>query len=146
MYGGRQYATYDQGWIGWFCKKALDIKNGTSAGPFSISGDGKQVRDILNVDDVVDLYFAIIQNIRSLRGHVFNVGGGMANSLSLLELFSFLERELDVCLIYMRLPPRQSDQKIFVADMGKLKHSLGWEPQIGFPEGIRTMVQWTEGL
>ena len=85
IYGIHQFSTYDQGWIGWFCQKALEVKKGTQNEPIVISGNGKQVRDILYVDDVVDLYFKSIKNIDKVKGKYFNIGGGIENSISLLE-------------------------------------------------------------
>ena len=142
MYGGRQFATYDQGWIGWFCQKALEIKRGILKEPFTISGNGKQVRDILYIDDAVDLYFRAVENIEKIKGEAFNIGGGADNSLSLLELFDLLENELDVKLNYKELPPRESDQKVFVADIRKTVSLIDWKPQVSKLVGIRHMINW----
>jgi CDP-paratose 2-epimerase len=141
MYGGRQYSTYDQGWIGWFCQKALEAKRGIKE-PFTISGNGKQVRDVLYADDMVKVYFKAVEKIKKTRGQAFNIGGGMGNSLSLLELFALLEEELDVSLKYRRLPPRESDQKVFVADIGKCKRLTGWSPSVDKRKGVRKMLGW----
>jgi len=146
MFGGRQFATYDQGWIGWFCHKAIEAKRGLAKEPFTISGNGKQVRDVLYADDTVDLYFKAVEKIESTKGNAFNIGGGMENSLSLLELFIILERELEVNLKYVKLPPRESDQKIFVADMTKIKNLLNWQPNIDKISGIKKMIKWVERL
>ncbi len=102
MYGGRQFATYDQGWVGWFCQQALATSNNTLQEPFTISGNGKQVRDVLHADDMISLYFSALEQVEVARGQAFNVGGGMANSLSLLELFAMLEEYADCRLIYMK--------------------------------------------
>ena len=142
MYGGRQFATYDQGWVGWFCQKAIETKMGTSDLPFTISGTGKQVRDVLHAEDMKRLYFAAFDNIDSAKGHAFNIGGGMANSLSLLELFSLLEAVTGVKLNYTKLPVRESDQQVFVADITKAKEILGWKPEVVPSEGISKMVKW----
>jgi len=142
MYGERQFATYDQGWIGWFCEKAIETKKGILKQPFTISGNGKQVRDILHADDVVSLYFKTVENIDKAKGQAFNIGGGMENSLSLLELFQILERELDVRLNYVKLPARKSDQKVLVADIKKVKNLIGWEPEVDKTKGIRMMLDW----
>jgi CDP-paratose 2-epimerase len=142
MYGGRQYATYDQGWVGWFTKKAVEIKNNTLKEPFTISGNGKQVRDLLYASDCVDLYLKSVQKIDIIKGQTFNIGGGIENSMSLLELFSFLEKELDIKMSYKILPPRESDQKMFVADITKAKHLIGWEPKVSKEEGVIKMIEW----
>ncbi len=145
MYGGRQFATYDQGWIGWFCQKAVEIKKGILQEPFTISGTGKQVRDVLHVDDIISLYFKTIEKIDDAKGEAFNIGGGMENSLSLLELFNLLERELNIKMIFKKLPWRESDQKVFVADLTKVKKMIGWEPQIRPKQGLQKMLEWTGG-
>lgn len=142
MYGGRQFATYDQGWIGWFCQKAVEIKQGKLKEPFTISGNGKQVRDLLYASDTVGLYLSAAEKIESLSGEVFCMGGGVENSLSLLELFSFLENELSIQMIYEKLPPRESDQKFFVANNQKAKEIVGWRPKVGKVLGVRKMIEW----
>lgn len=142
MYGGRQFATYDQGWIGWFCYLALQTKYGLLNEPFTISGNGKQVRDVLYVDDMVNLYFKSIEHIERIKGQFFNVGGGMKNSLSLLELFDLLERELNIKLDYNKLSVRQSDQKVFVADLDKINRLTGWSPIVDKVVGINRMIKW----
>jgi len=142
MFGGRQFATYDQGWIGWFTQQAINIKNGTQEKPFTISGNGKQVRDIAHAEDMVDLYLKASLNIDTIKGQAFNVGGGVDNSSSLLELFDFLENELDVKMEYVQLPLRESDQKVFIADLTKVKKLIGWEPRISKEQGIRKMIEW----
>lgn len=142
MFGGRQFATYDQGWIGWFTQQAINIKNGTQKEPFTISGNGKQVRDLLYADDAVALYLKAAEKIETIKGQAFNVGGGMENSSSLLELFTFLENKIDVKMIYTQLPVRESDQRVFVADLTKAKELIGWEPKVSKEEGIRKMIEW----
>ena len=142
MFGGRQFATFDQGWIGWFTQQAIDIKNGSQKEPFTISGNGKQVRDIAHAEDIVSLYLKASTKIDDIKGQAFNVGGGMSNSSSLLELFSFLEIELDVKMEYIQLPVRESDQRVFVADLKKAKELIGMEPKVSKEEGIRKMIEW----
>jgi CDP-paratose 2-epimerase len=142
MYGGRQFATYDQGWVGWFCSQGLITKSGKTEKPFTISGNGKQVRDLLHSEDMVNLYFRLVDNAEKVSGEVFNIGGGVENSLSLLELFNLLEEELGVKLKYTQLPPRLSDQKIFIADLTKITKSIGWKPQVSKLAGIKKMLDW----
>jgi CDP-paratose 2-epimerase len=142
MFGGRQFATYDQGWIGWFTQQAINIKNDTQEEPFTISGNGKQVRDIAYASDMIDLYLKASKKIESIKGQAFNVGGGMNNSSSLLELFNFLEKELDMKMEYIQLPVRESDQRVFVADLTKVKELIGWEPKVSKEDGIRKMIKW----
>lgn len=144
MYGGRQFSTFDQGWIGWFCRQALDAKKGILNVPFTISGNGKQVRDLLHADDMVELYFASLDRIAEASGQAFNIGGGLDNSLSLLELFKLLEARLGVTLAFTMLPPRESDQKVFVADTSKAERVLGWHPKVSNDEGIDRLLKWIE--
>lgn len=142
MYGGRQFATYDQGWVGWFCQQAVATKNGTLKEPFTISGNGKQVRDVLHADDMITLYFNALERIEVARGQAFNVGGGLTNSLSLLDLFALLEEITGYRLVYYNLPPRESDQLVFVADLGKARNLLQWQPTVTAPEGVARMYTW----
>ena len=144
MYGGRQFATYDQGWIGWFCQKAIDTKRGILKGPFSISGNGKQVRDVLHADDMISLYFSAIDQIDAAQGQAFNIGGGKENSLSLLELFWMLESITGNKLNFNKLPPRESDQRVFVSELSKAKRILGWEPAVRSREGVGRMLEWID--
>lgn len=146
MYGGRQFATYDQGWIGWFCQKAVEASRGLLTEPFTISGNGKQVRDVLHADDMIRLYFQAVDRIAVARGQAFNIGGGMANSLSLLELFALLEELTGINLSYTKLPPRESDQRVFVADLAKARRLLDWEPRVSARVGIQAMLDWVVNL
>jgi CDP-paratose 2-epimerase len=145
MYGPRQFGTYDQGWISWFCRKALETKNNKNT-IFTISGNGKQVRDVLYCDDLINLYMAVPNHIDRVRGKVFNIGGGMGQSLSLLELFSFFEKELNIKLRYDKLSVRNSDQKFFVADIKNVKEIFSWYPKISYLEGLKQVLNWTEKL
>ena len=146
MYGGRQFATYDQGWIGWFCAKALERKRNPESKPFTISGTGKQVRDILHADDMINLYYSSLEHSDKIAGQVFNIGGTMKQSLSLLELFAMLEEKLHIRMDYEKLPPRISDQKIFVADITKIHNATGWSPKVTADEGINRMLEWAGNL
>ena len=142
IFGGRQFATFDQGWVGWFCRQAIEVQRNPQRQPFTISGNGKQVRDLLFVDDCVACYFAAANKIKEVRGQAFNIGGGMENSSSLLELFQILEEELDVRLKHTQLPWRHSDQKFFVADNSKAETMLGWKPRTTKHEGILKTIDW----
>jgi len=136
IYGTRQFGIEDQGWIAWFC---LATQRGQK---FTIFGDGKQIRDTLWVDDLVDAYVAAVERIAAVSGEVFNVGGGPGNTLSLLELVAMLEarfgRELD--------PPfadwRPGDQRVFVADVRKAGRLLGWRPKVATADGVSRLLDW----
>jgi len=142
MYGGRQFATYDQGWIGWFCLKALEMAD-PNAPPFTISGDGKQVRDVLHADDLVAAYLKTVENIHRTAGQIYNIGGGMDNSLSLLELFAELERIIGCRMRYTKIGWRPGDQIVFVADYRKAKQEFAWCPMVSKESGLRHMLEWS---
>jgi CDP-paratose 2-epimerase len=142
MYGGRQFATYDQGWVGWFCQKAVETSRGQLKEALTISGSGKQVRDVLHAEDMKRLYMDAIGNVDRAKGQAFNIGGGIDNSLSLLELFSLLEGLLNIKLNYTRLPVRESDQRVFVADIAKARCLLNWQPMVSAQDGVARMVDW----
>jgi CDP-paratose 2-epimerase len=142
MYGGNQHSTIDQGWIGWFCQKALDIKNNTAKDKFTISGSGKQVRDVLHAEDVVSLYFSASEHIDKVQGKAFNIGGGIDNSLSLLELFNLLEEILDIKMDFEKLNPRESDQLVFIAENKSILNLTSWQPKINSREGVSKMLEW----
>ena len=146
MYGSRQFATYDQGWVGWFVAKAIEKYQTPNCKPFTISGNGKQVRDLLYAEDMINLYFRTLNYIDKVCGQAYNIGGTMAQSLSLLELFDMLEKILDIKMEYTRLPPRQSDQKVFVADISKIKNKIGWEPKVSAYAGITKMLDWVKTI
>ena len=117
-------------------------KEDPTASPFTISGDGKQVRDLLFAADAVDCYLAAEQKIDAIRGRAFNLGGGMGNSSSLLELFEILEELLGIRLRYDKLPWRHEDQKFFVADVAAVSATLAWGPKIEKKEGVKRVLAW----
>lgn len=142
IYGGRQFSTFDQGWIGWFCQQAIETKRNPERDAFTIAGSGKQVRDVLHADDAVRCYLSAVANIETAKGNAFNIGGGPSNSLSLLELFQFLENKVQVKLQYHSTLARISDQKVFIANYQKANRLLKWEPQISKDYGIDDMLNW----
>lgn len=146
MYGGRQFATVDQGWIGWFCQMAADTRLGKRTEPFTISGNGKQVRDVLHAQDMVRLYFDTLARVGTAAGNAYNIGGGIDNSLSLLELFSLLQEQIERPLDFLQLPPRASDQRVFVADITKISALAGWSPQVSAADGVCKMLEWVESV
>jgi CDP-paratose 2-epimerase len=144
IFGGRQFSTFDQGWVGWFIKQALLKKSGHLKSPFTISGTGKQVRDVLFASDLIQCYFLAANNLETCSGQAFNIGGGMQNSLSLLELFEMLERKVDVKLEFDSIPWRSNDQKVFVANIDKAKKFFDWEPIIQKEDGMEEMINWVK--
>jgi CDP-paratose 2-epimerase len=95
---------------------------------------------------MVLLYLEAVRNIEKAQGQAFNIGGGMANSLSLLELFQVLENELGTKLNFQKLPPRKNDQKVFVADISKAEQLIGWKPKVDKISGLKRMLEWIESL
>lgn len=135
IYGGRQFATFDQGWVSWFCKQAL-LASRDPNHRFTVNGDGKQVRDLLHVDDAVDCYLKAEERIAEASGHVFNIGGDVENSSSVLELLEVLGHRLNTELNVDFLPWRADDQRYFVADTQKARRLLGWYPTVMKNDGI----------
>ncbi len=146
IFGGRQFSTFDQGWIGWFVSRAIETKRGNLSEAFTVSGNGKQVRDVLFSEDIVRCYFSAIENIDKTKGQAFNIGGGANNSLSILELFEMLEEEMGIKLNYKELPPRSSDQKSFIADIAKANEYFNWKPTVDKRTGIKKMINWVETI
>ena len=142
IYGGRQFATYDQGWVGWFCQKVIETKMGILDKPFTISGNGKQVRDLLHIDDAINVYKKAVLKIDDVAGNAFNIGGGFSNSLSIIELINFLSDLLDCKLSFENIKPRQSDQLVFIANHAKATKELEWIPKTTYHKGIVQMIDW----
>ena len=135
IYGERQFGVEDQGWVAWF------IIAGVLGRPVTIYGDGKQVRDILFAEDLVKLYETAIEKKSLLRGETYNIGGGFANTLSLLELVEILKKE-GVELKITFADWRPGDQKVFVSDNEKAQQTLGWYPTVDPENGIRRLIAW----
>jgi len=136
IYGYHQFGIEDQGWVAWFCIAALLEK------PITIYGDGKQVRDVLFVDDLVLLYERAYQNIERTAGKIFNVGGGPDHTLSLHELLSQLKTLKGVKIPIRYDDWRPGDQKVFVSNIQKAEAELGWTPQIPPQEGVARLYDW----
>jgi CDP-paratose 2-epimerase len=137
IYGPRQFGVEDQGWVAWFLIAAVTGRK------ITIYGDGKQVRDVLWVDDLLDLYQLAVDRIDTAAGQVYNVGGGPQNTLAVwAELGPILEelagREIEVD----HAGWRPGDQRIFVADIRKAEEELGWKPQVGKQVGVRRLYDW----
>ena len=137
IYGPRQFGVEDQGWVAWFLIAAMTGR------PISIYGDGKQVRDLLWVDDLLDLYDAAIERIEVAAGQVYNVGGGPGNTLAVWQelgpmLTGLLGREIPVTYEDWR----PGDQHIFVADIRKAERELGWRPTTNREDGVRRLYEW----
>lgn len=136
IYGEMQVGIEDQGWLSWFCQQ---FKN---KNPIKIYGDGKQVRDVLYIDDLLDLYDLAYENREKAKGQIYNAGGGEENTLSLLELITELETLFGYSVDLKYCSSRQGDQKVYISDITKAK-SLGWNPVVNPKEGIRRLCEWT---
>jgi CDP-paratose 2-epimerase len=112
--------------------------------PFTISGDGKQVRDLLHADDLITCYRRAAADPSRSLGRAFNIGGGVENSLSLLELFEELRKLTGQEPRFERLPWRASDQKVFVASCAAAAAAFGWTPRVSRREGLARMLRWVE--
>jgi CDP-paratose 2-epimerase len=137
IYGPRQFGVEDQGWVAWFLIAAV------TGQAITIYGDGKQVRDLLWVDDLLDLYEAAVQQIDVAAGQVYNVGGGPESTLAVWQELG----PLLTVLMGRQVPVtyddwRPGDQPIFVADIRKAEQELGWRPRITREEGVRRLYEW----
>jgi len=138
IYGPNQFGMEDQGWVAWFTIAAVLGR------PITIYGDGKQVRDVMHVDDLIRLYDLAIQRQEVIAGHAFNIGGGSANTLSLLELLTYLECELGKGILPTRAEWRLGDQRVFVSDITKAKELLSWSPTIPVKKGVTALLAWVK--
>lgn len=140
IYGERQFGTEDQGWVAHFTKQAVKGQI------LTIYGDGKQVRDLLYIDDLVKLYELVIQshfkNEHTFRGEVFNVGGGVKNAYSLQEIIVLLEKILKRKIETRYDRERSGDQKVYISNIRKAKKFFSWQPQITVADGVTKLVAW----
>ncbi len=137
IYGPYQFGIEDQGWVAWFILAALFRRK------ITIFGDGKQVRDILYIDDLVKAYDLAIKNIQRTRGQVYNIGGGIKNSISIWGEFkpileSLLSREIKAKFDISRL----GDQKIYISCIKKANKDFGWYPRVSAKKGIKLLYEW----
>ncbi len=138
IYGPHQMGIEDQGWVAWFMIATLFGR------PVTIYGNGKQVRDLLYVDDLVAAYDACIQQPEAVSGQVFNMGGGPENTLSLLEFLVLLKDDMKMPVEYSFGGVRPGDQPIFVSDNSLFEAATGWKASTGTKEGIGNLLAWLE--
>ncbi|MFQ5911598.1 MAG: SDR family NAD(P)-dependent oxidoreductase [Nitrospinota bacterium] len=136
IYGYRQFGVEDQGWVAWFTIAAVLGK------PLVIYGDGKQVRDLLFIDDLVDAYALAIDHPDAVSGEVYNMGGGPENVLSLLDLLGMLGELNGREVQYSFDEWRPGDQRVFVCGVRRAARDLGWTPKVGTAEGVRRLHAW----
>jgi CDP-paratose 2-epimerase len=137
IYGPRQFGVEDQGWAAHFVIAAVMGR------PISIYGDGKQVRDMLYIDDLVAAYLAALERIDRVSGQIYNVGGGPANALSIWAEFGPLLERLTGNRIDVRYGDwRPGDQPVYISAIDKAAAELGWQPQVGVEDGMGRLVAW----
>jgi CDP-paratose 2-epimerase len=139
IYGPRQFGIEDQGWLAWMTIAAVTGRR------ITIYGDGKQVRDVLHVDDLLDAYDAALEKIDIAKGRVYNMGGGARNVLAVWSEFGpLLEKLLGRKIEVARAGWRPGDQRVFYANFSKARNELGWEPKIGLEQGIERLFRWVK--
>jgi CDP-paratose 2-epimerase len=137
IYGPRQMGVEDQGWVAWFIIAAV------TGQPITVFGDGKQVRDVLFVEDLLDAYDAAVDRIDVAAGQVYNVGGGPGFTMSVWAEFGpLLQRLLGRPIEVSHSDWRPGDQRIYVSDIRKAERDLGWHPRVNVEEGIRRLYDW----
>ena len=136
IFGYRQFGIEDQGWVAWFVIAAVMNK------PLSIYGNGKQVRDILFIDDLISAYEMAWNSIEKISSGVYNIGGGPKNTVSLLELLDFLNRECALPIPVKYSDWRPGDQPIYISDIRKAEQEFGWSPKVEWTSGVRKLVDW----
>ncbi len=137
IYGPRQMGVEDQGWVAWFVIAAAQQR------PITIYGDGKQVRDVLYIDDLLDAYDAAVERIGTAAGEVYNIGGGPAHTMSIwVEFQPLLERLVGRSIDVSYDDWRPGDQRIYVSDVRKARQELEWHPRVGVEEGVQRLYEW----
>jgi CDP-paratose 2-epimerase len=134
--GQRQFGNEDQGWVAHFLYSAMERI------PLVIYGDGRQVRDVLCVDDLIRAFEAVRKNREITRGQVYNVGGGTENTTSLLELMGQIEKLIGRPVEFVKEKARPGDQLVYVTDYSKLKGNTGWQPQVGVRQTLMRIQDW----
>lgn len=136
IYGYRQFGVEDQGWVAWFAISAMLGR------PMRVYGDGKQVRDVLFIADLLDAYDAAFARIDSAAGRVYNIGGGVENAISLRQLLAYLAAREGAPLHLSYHPWRPGDQRVFVSDIRKSEQELGWRPRVSWTTGVDRLSDW----
>ena len=138
IYGERQFGIEDQGWLAWFTIAAFLGK------PITIFGDGKQVRDVLHVKDLINAFDMASRRIEITSGRISNIGGGAAFTLSLLELLEHLKTMLNKNVSVNYSTWRAGDQKVFISDCTRAEQEFGWRPIVSPKEGTSKLLKWVE--
>jgi CDP-paratose 2-epimerase len=135
IYGTMQYGIEDHGWIVWLTIKSHFGKK------IKIFGNGKQVRDALFIDDLVNLFFKLSKSKKNMN-KIYNIGGGSANSVSILELIDILNKKMNKKNKFKKFEWRQGDQKIYISDISKIKKEYNWYPKINLSTGLDKIIEW----
>jgi CDP-paratose 2-epimerase len=139
IYGPHQIGIEDQGWVAWLMIAAMLGR------PITIYGDGKQVRDLLWIDDLLDAYELAVAGIDIAAGRIYNIGGGPGNTLSVwLEYGDILAELLGDRVPVHFAPPRPGDQRVFIADIRRAGQELGWQPQVPVRSGVKRLFHWLD--
>lgn len=136
IYGPHQFGTEDQGWVAHFLIQMLEEN------PLTLYGDGKQVRDVLFAEDLVDAFLLAQLHMPRLSGQAFNIGGGPSRTISLVELLSILSTIHGERPRVRYAPWRPGDQRYYVSDTRKFANATGWSPKRDVPDGIEQLYQW----
>lgn len=136
IYGPHQFGTEDQGWVAHFLIRAL------AGEPLTLYGDGKQVRDTLFVEDLVNALLLAQEHMATLSGQAFNIGGSLANTISLKELIELIEEITGRTISIERSSWRPGDQKYYVSDVSKFSRATGWQPRVSVREGVGRLCAW----
>ncbi|MFP4292054.1 MAG: GDP-mannose 4,6-dehydratase [Cyclobacteriaceae bacterium] len=136
IFGPHQMGTEDQGWVAHFLLQAMKGEK------ISIYGNGKQVRDVLYVGDLVEAFHLAYEQIDKLSGQAFNIGGGIQNSTSLIELIGKLENQLEEKIEVEFHPWRTGDQRYYVSDTSAFEQASGWKRQVDLDQGLNKLYQW----
>ena len=140
IYGPRQFGTEDQGWVAHFLLRAL------AGETITLYGDGRQVRDVLFVEDLVEAFLRAERQLPEIAGQAFNVGGGPDNTLSLLELLDLVAELTGRRPEVEHAPWRTGDQRYYVSDTRRLQRLTGWRPEVGVRQGVTRLLQWLRQL
>ena len=136
IYGPRQFGNEDQGWVAHFIISSILNR------PLIIYGDGKQIRDILFVDDLINAFTLATKKIDAIKGNIYNIGGGYKNTMSLLELIEKIEDNLGKKINYSFDKWRPGDQPVYVSGIEKAYKDFGWKPNINKDEGFNRLFTW----
>lgn len=136
IYGSRQFGVEGQGWLAWFISSLIFNKS------LNLYGNGKQVRDILHIDDLLNAFDLAFKNIKKIKGKAYTIGGGSKFAVSILEFFEILENISGKKISYKLKPWRLADQKVYISDISLAKKDFGWIPYITPKKGIKNMYEW----